>query len=96
MQELFLIGLTMISLFSIGLSVFAISKLFKVSVEIAAFKASTHTVQYVGANASGAVGVKDSIDDTDITEFQKEYREESRTAYPEFATYDDDLELKGL
>lgn len=86
----------MISLISIGLSIFAMTKLFKLSVEIEAFKRSTHTVQYVGANAQGQVKVSDNIDDGDISEFQKEFREESQTAYPEFATFEGDLELRGL
>lgn len=94
MQEIFQLGLFIFSLLSFLVSLFTLSKLFTLSVDLKAFKNSTHTVQYVGATKSN-ISISDKVEE-EISEFQKEYREESQIAYPQFATFEEDLELRGL
>jgi len=89
-MNLILLSLAFVSMLSLAASLFAISKLFNVMVELESFKKSTHSVQFVGAN-------KEDINvSKDIEKFEKEYREEAQIQFPNFATLDEDLELKGL
>lgn len=85
-----IISLAIISIVSLITSIFCILKVLSLWVEIESFKKSTHSVQFVGATPEG-VKMSEKIES-----FEKEYREQAQEAYPEFATFKEDLELKGL
>jgi len=82
--------LAIVSVLSFTASIYTLSKLFNALVEIESFKKSTHTVQFVGASKKD-VEVSDEIE-----KYNKEYLEEAQEKFPNFATFEDDLELKGL
>ena len=87
--------LAIVSILSISASIYTLSKLFNVLVEIESFKKSTHSVQFVGASKED-INVSEKFETAQIDKFEKEYREEAQLNYPELATLDGDLELKGL
>lgn len=78
-----------ISIFgSLLLYINLVSKYVDIKAELEGFKRSTHKVQLIDTSNKKTL--------EDITKYQKEYREEAQEAFPEFATDDEDLELKGL
>lgn len=83
-------AITIFSGISLITSIYTLSKYINILIQLEAFKKSTHTIQYVGAS-KGDVKLSETLE-----EYNKEYSEESQLAYPEFATFEGDLDVKGL
>lgn len=65
-----------------------VSKYIDLKADVEGFKRSTHSVQLIDTSN------KEEMEN--IKKYQKEYQEEAQEAYPEFATFDEDLESRGL
>lgn len=65
-----------------------VSKYIDLKADIEGFKRSTHSVQLIDTSNKQVM--------EDIYKYQKEYQEEAQEAYPEFATFEEDLESRGI
>lgn len=65
-----------------------VSKYIDIKADVEGFKRSTHSVQVIDTSSKEAM--------QSLEKYQKEYNEEAREAFPEFATTEEDLELRGI
>lgn len=91
-MDYLLISTLFASSISIVASIFTLTKLYSISVEVESFKKSTHQVQIIDT----ANHIADPKDEENLEKYKKEYQEEAREEFPVMATYPEDLTLKGL